>query len=124
MDNFLEIQRPYIAQGFIRIRHKGKQIYIKTSEVVLLESDINYTHIHLSSGKILVSSRNLSLFEFILKDTLSFIRPNRRQVVNIDYLSNFSIENPTKKLQLINGLCINISRRKSQKLTELFINQL
>lgn len=123
MDNFLEIQRPYIAKGMIRIRHNGKLNYIKTSEVVLLESDINYTHIHLSSGKKLLSSRNLSLFEFMLKDTHSFIRPNRRQVVNIDYLTHFSIEKSTKSLQLINGLSISISRRKSQKLTKSLENQ-
>lgn len=124
MDNFLEIQRPYIAQGVIRIRHRGKQNYIKMSDVVLLESDINYTHIHLSSGITMVSSRNLSLFEFMLKDTHSFIRPNRRQVVNIDYLTNFSIEKSTKVLRLINGLSINISRRKSQTLTKTFVNLL
>ncbi|AFK02142.1 LytTr DNA-binding region [Emticicia oligotrophica DSM 17448] len=117
MDNFLEIQRPYLAQGLIRIRHNGKLNYIRTTDVMLLESDTNYTHIHLSSGKKLVSSRNLSLFEYMLKDTQLFIRPNRGQVVNIDYLTNTAIEKSTKELQLTNGKSIRISRRKGKTLS-------
>ncbi|CAH0997897.1 hypothetical protein EMA8858_04032 [Emticicia aquatica] len=114
MDNFLEAQRRNVAQGIIKIRYKGKLTNIKTTDMVLLESETNYTMIHLNTGLKILSSRTLSVFENVLKDTQTFIRANRSQVVNVGYVEDYDFRKVLKEFRLTNGQSVGISRRKSK----------
>jgi DNA-binding LytR/AlgR family response regulator len=112
MDNFLNIQKPNIENGLISIRLNGRINFIKTSDLILLVSDMNYTEMHLVGGKKIVSSRTLLLFEGALKPDQNFIRANRSQLINVSHIQNVIFSEKTKKIVLSNGTVIEVSRRK------------
>ncbi|MFN8432076.1 MAG: LytTR family DNA-binding domain-containing protein [Spirosomataceae bacterium] len=112
MDNFLKIQKPNIENGLISIRSNGGLRYFKTSDLVLLNSDLNYTEIHLISGQKIVSSRSLLLFEGALKACRLFIRANRSQLINISHVKELCFSGKNKKIMLTNGSIVEVSRRK------------
>jgi DNA-binding LytR/AlgR family response regulator len=112
MDNFINIQRPNIENGLISVRLNGRINFIKTSDLILLNSDLNYTEMHLVSGKKIVSSRTLLLFEGALKPNQNFIRANRSQLINVNHIQNLIFTKKTKRILLSNGEIIAISRRK------------
>lgn len=112
MDNFLNIQKPNIENGLISIRLNGRINFIKTSDLILLVSDLNYTEMHLVGGKKIVSSRTLLLFEGALKPDQNFIRANRSQLINVSHIQNVIFSEKTKKIVLSNGTVIEVSRRK------------
>ncbi len=112
MDNFLNIQKTNIENGLISIRLNGRINFIKTSDLILLVSDMNYTEMHLVGGKKIVSSRTLLLFEGALKPDQNFIRANRSQLINVSHIQNVIFSEKTKKIVLSNGTVIEVSRRK------------
>jgi DNA-binding LytR/AlgR family response regulator len=112
MDNFLNIQKPNIENGLISVRLNGRINFIKTSDLILLNSDLNYTEIHLVGGKKIVSSRTLLLFEGALKPDQNFIRANRSQLINVNHIQNLIFSQKTKRILLSNGEIIAVSRRK------------
>lgn len=112
MDNFLNIQKTNIENGHISIRSKGGLRYLKTNELVMLNSDLNYTEINLLSGQKIVSSRTLLLFEGALKACKLFIRVNRSQLINISHIQDVFFSEKNKKIVLTNGNIVEVSRRK------------
>lgn len=112
MDNFLNIQKPNVENGLISIRANGCLRSLKTSELILLNSDLNYTEIHLVSGQKFVSSRTLLLFEGALKACRLFIRVNRSQLINISHIKDVFFSEKHKKIILSNGSIVEVSRRK------------
>jgi two-component system LytT family response regulator len=112
MDNFLNIQKTNIENGLISVRLNGRINFIKTSDLILLNSDLNYTEMHLVGGKKIVSSRTLLLFEGALKPDQNFIRANRSQLINVSHIQNVIFSEKTKKIVLSNGTVIEVSRRK------------
>jgi two-component system LytT family response regulator len=112
MDNFLNIQKTNIENGLISVRLNGRINFIKTSDLILLNSDLNYTEMHLVGGKKIVSSRTLLLFEGALKPDQNFIRANRSQLINVSHIQNVIFSEKTKKIVLSNGTIIEVSRRK------------
>jgi DNA-binding LytR/AlgR family response regulator len=86
----------------IRTLPKGKTI-------ILLESDNNYTIIHLSDGKRILSGYNLKFYEHCT-DHQTFIRPNRSVMINRMFVANINFKEFA--LTLNDGRKIVISRRR------------
>ena len=73
--------------------HVGSRKYLAPSEILHLESDINYTQILLANGKKILSSTTLKIIENRLSPFKNFVRINRQSVVNLDLVEK--IENQT-----------------------------
>ncbi len=79
---------------------------ISTSEILYFTGSGNYTNIHLSSGRVVLSSLNLRFFENNL-DKSKFFRVHKSAIVNISFILY------TSSIGLImqNGEIIQVARR-------------
>jgi len=85
---------------------------VRSSKILMLKADINYTHILLEDGSSILSSRTLGIFEKRLY-SYSFFRPNRSVIINLNYMASFQKESFTIKME--NDELINISRRRTKQ---------
>lgn len=89
-----------------------KNLAVRSSDILMLKADVNYTHILLEDGSKLLSSRTLGIFERRLFNQ-PFFRPNRSVIINLDYMVGFQ-----KDLHIIemgNNELINLSRRRTKQ---------
>lgn len=90
---------------------------IPYSEILYLEGNINYTLIHLQSGKVKISPRTL-LFHVNNSLNESFIRIHRAFCVNKDYIQDYNEKENANVLLLKSGIQLAVSRRKRSALLE------
>ena len=64
----------------------GSRLKFAPKELLILEADINYTNLHLVSGKKVIVSYHLGKLQERLASFECFIRPNRNTLVNINYI--------------------------------------
>jgi two-component system LytT family response regulator len=102
--NFCEI-----ANDKMYFTRSRKRIFLK--EIVMLRADINYTAIHLLSGKVLLIPRTIKLFESLLSN-YDFIRTHRAYLVNEYHLKEYDLLNNCVKLT--NDMTALISRRRKE----------
>ena len=93
----------------------GGRMKFCPSEIILLESDINYTRLHFADGSVILTSINLGKLEprFI---SFNFFRPNRSCIINLDFMANY--EKETASIRMENNETIQLSRRRVKQ----FIN--
>lgn len=77
--------------------------------IILLESDKNYTIIHLSDGKRLMSGYSLKYYEDCTDKSI-FVRVNRSIMINLSQVQEFNLKESA--LRLNNGREVTISRRR------------
>jgi two-component system LytT family response regulator len=102
----------------------GGRMKFCPSEIILLESDNNYTRLHFADGKIFLTSTNLGKLEprFI---SFNFFRPNRSCIINLDFMTNY--EKETGSIKMENNETIQISRRRIKpfiNITNQYFNQI
>ena len=95
-------------------RHR-KSEKIAYSDILYLEAAINYTLIHLQSGKVKVSPKTL-LFHVNNSLNKSFVRIHRAFCVNRDYIQNYNEKDNANTLLLRGGIELTVSRRKKRAL--------
>jgi DNA-binding LytR/AlgR family response regulator len=78
-------------------------------QIMLLESDNNYTIIHLENGQKIISSYCLSFHEKIT-DNHRFMRLNRSFMINKSFVDEFDLAK--SEVLLNNGKRIGVSRRR------------
>lgn len=86
----------------------GGRTRLFTEDVAYFEADLNYTIIHYNLGKPKMVATTLGIIQGRIMDKNTFVRPNRKYLINVAYIDNFSLDN----LQLQNDLQIHISRRR------------
>jgi DNA-binding LytR/AlgR family response regulator len=103
--------KTYIQKGnntLLILNHKSSQkVLINT--VVFLEGNINYTIVHLESGKQKVVARSLKFFEAFL-ETHGFVRTHRSYMINPIHIK--SLNHEQYKVVMNTGQEAMISRRK------------
>ncbi|WP_157687426.1 LytR/AlgR family response regulator transcription factor [Jiulongibacter sediminis] len=87
--------------------HVGGRMAFNPTEIAWLEADINYTRIHLISGRKTVVATTLGVLEERFK-AYGFVRPNRKAVVN----KQFILKTEEKSLLLKDQTQLTISRRR------------
>lgn len=75
----------------------------------MLRGEINYTSIHLLSGKVLIVPRTIKIFENLLSD-YAFIRTHRAYLVNEYHLKGYDLHKNC--VRLTNNMTALISRRR------------
>jgi two-component system LytT family response regulator len=99
----------------IVIHHLDKVKLLKLSDIVCFEAESNYTHIYLNDGQKYTPARILKDFEEFLEKHDNFIRINKKAIVNVDYITQYSKGDPFI-LYLKNGKEYEIGRRKKTEL--------
>ncbi|MFN5982030.1 MAG: LytR/AlgR family response regulator transcription factor, partial [Fluviicola sp.] len=82
------------------------------------EADSNYTEIHLTNGKKVVSSKTLKEIELVLL-TSSFIRVHKSHLINLNFIKKY-IKGDGGMLVLNDDSMIPVSRSHKDELTKLF----
>ncbi len=94
----------------------GSRIKVFPADVILFESDINYTNVYLENGDKFLVSTNLKKIEERFAEFTNFFRPNRSFLINLNF-AEFSAEN--SELRLRNERFVAVSRRKMPLLLNL-----
>jgi two-component system LytT family response regulator len=105
-----------LLQVFVR---DGERCWIvKVPDIVLLESEGNYTRLHFARERPLIR-RSLNALEQQL-DPLMFFRANRKQIVNLAWIekTDFSVAGGLT-VTLRGGEAVEMSRRQSDRLREI-----
>jgi two-component system LytT family response regulator len=93
-----------------------KKIFLK--EIVMLRAYINYTAIHLVSGKVLIIPRTIKIFDNLLCD-YAFIRTHRAYLINEHHLKEYDSLNNC--VILSNDMVALISRRRKECIEQYII---
>jgi two-component system LytT family response regulator len=99
----------------IVIHHKDKVKLLNLSEIVCFEAESNYTHIFTVDGQKYTPARLLKDFEDYLEKHENFIRVNKKAIVNLDYVTEYSKGEP-HIIFLKNGKEYEIGRRKKTEI--------
>jgi two-component system LytT family response regulator len=94
----------------------NRYIFLNPEEIYLLEADGSYTNIFTVAGEKHIASKNLKYFENLL-DERTFLRINRSQIINTNYISEL-IKDDFTKIILFNNLTVEVSYRKRKEVME------
>lgn len=110
--------KTYIQKGnasLLIINHKtSRKVLVKN--VVLLEGNINYTTLHLKSGRKEILSHTLKFYETFLKSH-GFLRVHRGYLINPEYVKEYCYDEYI--VTMTNGSKAIISRRKKSVFKDL-----
>ena len=98
-----------ITNDKLHLIRSRKKIFLK--EIIMFKGDVNYTTIHLVSGKILLIPRTIKIFENLLSG-YAFIRTHRAYLVNELHLKEYDEVNSCVKMS--NNMTALISRRRKE----------
>jgi DNA-binding LytR/AlgR family response regulator len=87
-------------------------------EVILFEADINYTIIHLIDGSKIISGYTLKFVAERLSEQ-PFIRINKSYLINVTYISDFTLSKEGAYVKLFDGREMQVSRRRIKNLQQL-----
>ncbi len=117
MNQSLETRNREIRQEkpikFIAVSSLKNVIIIPVESILYMQSEGRYTLIYKTDGQIVVSSKNLGLYEKLLNKN-NFFRIHHSFLVNIDLSVKIEKEDGIY-LQIINKKCLPISKRKVEK---------
>lgn len=98
----------------IVVHDKGNVNYVRLSQIMYIQSDMNYSVLYQIDDSKLVTAKPLKYFEELLSTTGMFLRVHKSYLVNNNFITGYTKKEP-HFLLLKNGLEIEISRRKKQE---------
>jgi two-component system LytT family response regulator len=124
-DNFNK-QNEYLLDFFKKQNQLGNIILrtseaihlVEISEIVYCKSDNAYTSFFLTSGEVIIVSKNLKEYSQMLND-YGFLRPHQSYLVNLKYIKKVD-KSDGGFVVLKNGKEIPVSVRQKKKLIEIF----
>ncbi len=94
----------------IALPHFTGYRFESVNDLIRLESDSNYTHVHLISGEKVLVSKPMKHFEDFLDDT-EFIRIHNSHIININFLKGY-IRDDGGMAELMDGTKLQIAKRR------------
>ncbi len=95
--------------------HIGGRKHVNPSSVIFLIADQNYTRIILKDGQQLYVATTLKTLQERLLSSGHFFRPNRGNLLNLDFMANFTHTSIT----MANKQTFKISRRRQTDFLDL-----
>lgn len=89
-----------------------RNVELPPEDILMFESDINYSQIWLCNGRKLMVAKTLKQISEIVKDA-PFIRVNRQIMLNANHVKSLGNEQSIPSAELSNGLKIIFSRRRA-----------
>lgn len=92
-------------------------LYLDLDNIIRFEGNANYTDIHISGGKKIMSSKTLKDFEGLVEGQ-RFFRIHKAHLVNLKYATKY-IKGEGGYLTMTDGSTLEVSRQKKQELLAL-----
>lgn len=84
--------------------------FVNFGDIVRLEAEDNYTHIHLKGGERMTASKTIKSYEEMLSP-YNFYRVHKRHVINLNFMRKF-VKGDGGYLIMDDGIKIEVSRRR------------
>jgi two-component system, LytTR family, response regulator len=88
--------------------------YVALDEIIRLQAESNYTHIHLKNKSVFVSAKTLKEYDEILQGH-HFLRVHKSHLVNPAFIDSYT---KTGELVLSDGSIVEVARRKKEYVQE------
>ena len=88
--------------------------YVELDEIIRLQAESNYTHIHLSGKKVFVSAKTLKEYDEILQGH-RFLRVHKSHLVNPAHIESYDKQG---LLLMSDGVQVEVARRKREFLQQ------
>lgn len=99
----------------IALHHNEKVIFVSINEITSIESNAGICEIQLTNNRHYYSSKELKLFEDLLKKTGNFLRINRNCVLNLAFIRSYQ-KGEICLLEMLDGREFEVSRRKKTEI--------
>jgi two-component system, LytTR family, response regulator len=110
-NNIKNIQNPFDKLG---LATRDGLIFIKISDIIRCESDVNYTWFYLEKGEKILASKTLKDFEEML-DEYNFYRVHKSHLVNLAHLKRY-IKGEGGSVIMSDNSEVEVSRRNKEGL--------
>ncbi|MCR9228286.1 MAG: response regulator [Flavobacteriaceae bacterium] len=87
---------------------------LDTNDIIRLQSDVNYTHIHTLSNKRITASKTLKYFEGVLEGN-AFFRVHKSHLVNLSFVEHY-VKGKGGYIVLTDGSKIEVAVRRKEEL--------
>ncbi len=109
LESKLNLLKEAFALHKIPVHTSSETILVDVDEIIRLEADGNYTHIHLSYGKKILSTKAMAEYEKLLPGDV-FLRIHKKHLVNRTHIN--TIKKGEGLLIMTDGSAVEISRLK------------
>jgi two-component system, LytTR family, response regulator len=92
-------------------------LFLHVKEILYLNSDGNYTTIHLENKQKIVSSRNLGDYESLL-ESLHFFRIHHSTIINLAQIREY-LKGEGGSVILTDGTELDVSKRRKKEFLEM-----
>ncbi len=115
-DNLVQnIEKKEVKDFKIAVPSSEGVYFFMIDDILRLEADRSYTHIHLVNKKPFIASKTLKHFEEML-DEFHFIRTHKSHLVNPKHITRISNDN--EFVLLTDGSKVEVSRRKKEEVLQ------
>ena len=115
-DNLVaNIEKKEVKDFKIAVPSSEGVYFFMIDDILRMEADRSYTHIHLVNRKPFIASKTLKHFEEML-DEFKFIRTHKSHLVNPKHITRISNDN--EFVLLTDGSKVEVSRRKKDEVQE------
>jgi two-component system, LytTR family, response regulator len=115
-DNLVQnIEKKEIKDFKIAVPSSEGVYFFMIEDILRLEADRSYTHIHLINKKPFIASKTLKHFEEMLEE-FKFIRTHKSHLVNPRHITRISNDN--EFVLLTDGSKVEVSRRKKEEVQQ------
>jgi two-component system LytT family response regulator len=97
-----------VTSNTIIVNNKGKAQFIRLADIIMIESDINYSTIYLADGTHILTSKTLKCWYQMMRSNDNFLRTHRSFVVNKTHIVSYQAS--SKLLELTGGKVAKVSR--------------
>jgi len=115
-DNLVKnIEKKDVRDFKIAVPSNEGVYFFMIEDILRLEADGSYTHIHLTKRKPFIASKTLKHFEDMLEE-FQFIRTHKSHLVNPKHITRISNDN--EFVLLTDGSKVEVSRRKKEEVLQ------
>ena len=93
--------------------------FVKVDDIMYLEASGCYTYLFMKNETKHLVSKNLAVFEEVLRENPVFFRPHKSHLINLKYIRQY-IRGEGGELIMQNNSSITLSRNKKQEFLSLF----
>lgn len=116
LDNLVSnIEKKDVKDFKIAVPSSEGVYFFMINDILHLEAESSYTHIHLANRKPFIASKTLKHFEDML-DEFKFIRTHKSHLVNPQHITRISNDN--EFVLLTDGTKVEVSRRKKDEVLQ------
>ncbi len=97
----------------ISVSIKGYQTILEVADIVAIEANESYSHLHMSDGNVHLISKNLKHFEMLLAENPRFFRTHKSWIINLDSMEKY--QRSSGDIILNGGLIAKLSKYRKEE---------